>query len=212
MKLSSERQIEEHAAASRRGAIEGTLASSSVALGASYYLQRRFATYRNLPLSIKALGIVLVTAPCFAIQAERRGLEYERSQWEGEALRVMDERALQVQRRWDALGWKERVSDWAGRHEYSIIMGGWAASLGVAGAIISRNRYQTTAQKVVQARMWAQGLTVGLLVIAGALTHSKRLESLEHRGNMDHSWKDILDQQERDRKHGLVPSRGAYVI
>ncbi|MBH0005030.1 HIG1 domain-containing protein, partial [Pseudoalteromonas sp. SWYJZ12] len=32
-----------------------------------------------------------------------------------------------------------------------------------AGAVISRDKYQTTAQKVVQARMWAQGLTIGIL-------------------------------------------------
>ncbi|WP_374939254.1 HIG1 domain-containing protein [Pseudoalteromonas sp. SWYJZ12] len=28
---------------------------------------------------------------------------------------------------------------------------------------MSRDKYQTTAQKVVQARMWAQGLTIGIL-------------------------------------------------
>jgi hypothetical protein len=30
--------------------------------------------------------------------------------------------------------------------------------------------------KIVQARMWAQGLTIGLLIAAGALTGSKREE------------------------------------
>jgi hypothetical protein len=45
--------------------------------------------------------------------------------------------------------------------------------------------------------MWAQGLTIGLLIVAGALTHSRsRLGQHE----VDHSWKDILDQQERDRR------------
>ena len=39
--------------------------------------------------------------------------------------------------------------------------------------LISPRRYQTPAQKIVQARMWAQGLTIGLLIVAGALTHSK---------------------------------------
>jgi hypothetical protein len=77
-------------------------------------------------------------------------------------------------------------------------MGSWATSLGVAAAIISRNkfvlffrlwclagfaefcilRYQTYPQKIVQARMWAQGLTIGLLIVAGALTQTrKKIES-----------------------------------
>lgn len=28
--------------------------------------------------------------------------------------------------------------------------------------------------------MWAQGLTIGVLIAAGALTHSKRAKALEH--------------------------------
>ena len=42
----------------------------------------------------------------------------------------------------------EKINDWSLRHQYTLIMGGWAASLGVAGAIISRNKYQTLPQKV----------------------------------------------------------------
>jgi len=32
---------------------------------------------------LKALGAIIITAPLLAIQAERRGLEYDRSQWYG---------------------------------------------------------------------------------------------------------------------------------
>ena len=38
-------------------------------------------------------------------------------------------------------------------------------------------RHQTSAQKIVQARMWAQALTIGVLVAAGALTHSRRAQA-----------------------------------
>lgn len=56
--------------------------------------------------------------------------------------------------------------------------------------------------------MWAQGLTIGLLIVAGALTHSKRAEAMKHVSfnvigagcadqdnmqlNTDHSWKDLV--------------------
>lgn len=55
----------------------------------------------------------------------------------------------------------------------------------------SVRRHQTTTQKVVQVRMWAQGLTVGLLIGAGILTQSQRKEAAAHRP-VDHSWKDIV--------------------
>jgi len=35
--------------------------------------------------------------------------------------------------------------------------------------------------QVVQARVWAQGLTIGVLLVAGALTHSKRQEAMAYR-------------------------------
>ena len=81
-----------------------------------------------------------------------------------------------------------------------MIVGSWALSLAVAGAIVSQKRYQTVAQKVddpshfmsgklmgsllqiVQARMWAQGLTVGVVIGAGALTHTQRAEAAKHVG------------------------------
>lgn len=61
--------------------MEGTLVSGGAALAASYYLHRNVESYRRLPLSLKALGIIIIVAPCLSIQAERRGLEYERSKW-----------------------------------------------------------------------------------------------------------------------------------
>ncbi|KAF8646377.1 hypothetical protein AX16_007243 [Volvariella volvacea WC 439] len=203
MKFLTDKQLEEHSAASRRGMIEGAIVSGAAAMAGSYYLHRTMPAYRHLPWSLKALGMVIIVAPCVSIQAERRGLEYDRTQWEGEGMRILDEKQLQEERRWQSMSFRDKFEDWADRHQYTIILGGWAASMGIAGAIISRNKYQTTAQKIVQARMWAQGLTIGVLIAAGALTQSKRAEAAKH-VSTDHSWKDLLDQQERDRQQGKV--------
>lgn len=81
MKFADEKQLHEHDNASRRGAIEGALASGAVGVAGSYWAHRRFPAYRQLPLSLKALGIIIVVAPCLSIQAERRGIEYDRTQW-----------------------------------------------------------------------------------------------------------------------------------
>ncbi|KAF8969355.1 hypothetical protein BDZ97DRAFT_1902489 [Flammula alnicola] len=194
-----DRQVQAHAAASRRGAIEGGLASGAVALAGSYWAHKNLAAYRRLPLSLKTLGVIIVVAPCLSIQAERRGLEYERSQWEGEGLRILDQKELEAEKKWDAMSTGQKIGDWSFRHQYSLIMGGWAGSLALAGVIISRNKFQTYPQKVVQARMWAQGLTVALLIAAGALTQTRRA-AMAKEGNADHSWRDVLDQQERDRQ------------
>ncbi|KAF8914295.1 hypothetical protein CPB84DRAFT_1957031 [Gymnopilus junonius] len=199
MKPLTPEQLKAHENWSRRGAIEGGLASGSVALAGSWYAHRHWAAYRKLPISLKCLGVVILVAPMVTIQAERRGLQYDRSQWTGEGLRVMDEKELLRMKEWDAMTASQKVSDWSYRHQYSLIMGSWAASLGLAGLIISRNKYQTYPQKIVQARMWAQGLTIGLIIAAGALTHASRTKQAAE-GLHDHSWMDVIEQQERDRQ------------
>lgn len=47
----------------------------------SYYLSHRWPGWRTLPLSLKALGAAIIIVPAFSIQAERRGLQYDKSQW-----------------------------------------------------------------------------------------------------------------------------------
>lgn len=73
--------LEAQEAASLRGAIEGAVGSTVVVGAGSYYLHRRYPAYRALPLSLKCLGVIILIAPALSIQAERRGIEFERSQW-----------------------------------------------------------------------------------------------------------------------------------
>ncbi|KDR84080.1 hypothetical protein GALMADRAFT_236723 [Galerina marginata CBS 339.88] len=208
MRPLTDKQLQEHDAASRRGALEGVLAGGTVAIAGSLYAQRYWHAYRRLPISLKAFAVVIIVAPAFSIQAERRGVQYERSQWTGEGLRVMDEKELRRMKQWDSMTLGQKIGDWSFRHQYSIIMGSWAASLGLAALIISRNKYQTYPQKIVQARMWAQGLTIGLIMAAGALTHTKRAQMAEA-AQHDHSWMDMLEQQERDRREEAAAAAAA---
>lgn len=48
--------------------------------------------------------------------------------------------------------------------------------------------------------MWAQGLTIGVLIAAGVLTQAQRSQAHENR-QVDHSWKNILEEQERENEH-----------
>ncbi|KAI6121131.1 hypothetical protein F5141DRAFT_1193990 [Pisolithus sp. B1] len=161
-----------------------------------FILNRRWSYYRSLPLSLKALGVVIIVAPCVSIQAERRGLEFDREvNWTGAGRMELDRVASEEEARWSSLSVKDKVADWAARHKYGIICGSWALSLAVAGAIISRDKYQSVPQKVVQARVWAQGLTVGVLLF-----------TFLPKAPVDHSWQALvrgpllLDEQEKERQ------------
>lgn len=57
---------------------------------------------------------------------------------------------------------------WAHENRYSIIFGSWVASMGTAFALVSRSP-MNTAQKLVQARVYAQGLTMAVVIASLAL-------------------------------------------
>lgn len=77
----SPEQLKAHDKASLRGSIEGAVGSGAVAVGVSYWAHRRYPAYRALPLSLKSLAVLIIVVPCLAIQGERRGIEYDKSQW-----------------------------------------------------------------------------------------------------------------------------------
>ncbi|KAI0036035.1 hypothetical protein K488DRAFT_67952 [Vararia minispora EC-137] len=187
-------------AATTRGAIEGALAGLAVSVPASFAMHRYWPAYRQLPIQLKVLGIIIVTAPAYAIQAERRTTQFdEEHNWKGATREILERERSKDDRMLEGLTGIQRIRQWAIQNQYKVILGSWAASMTLASVIIFRDRHQTTSQKIVQARMWAQGLTIGILIGAGILTHSQRLENAKHH-NEDHSWRDLLEAEERARR------------
>ncbi|KAL7282302.1 hypothetical protein PYCCODRAFT_1438735 [Trametes coccinea BRFM310] len=202
MKFATEEELAGHQAATLRGAIEGIAAGLAISLPATWYLNRRWASFRRLPIQLKALGVIMVVGPAYAIQAERRGVEFDKSTWTGAGKAELEREERADEEYWKTLDTKAKFKEWAMRNQYKIILGSWAASMAIAGTIVMRNRYQSTPQKIVQARMWAQGLTIGVLIAAGVLTQTQRAQSHENR-SVDHSWAHILEEQEKEEQEQL---------
>lgn len=80
-------------------------------------------------------------------------------------------------------------------HRYELIVASWAASLGWAWRAVSKDRVMTTAQKAVQARMYAQAITVLLLLSTVALSiHEKDLAHLVPAPKPH--WERVLEEKE----------------
>lgn len=83
-------------------------------------------------------------------------------------------------------------------NRYKVIVGTWAASLGWAWRVVNKDRIMTTAQKAVQARMYAQAITVLLLLSTVALSiHERDVAQLVPAPKPD--WKRILEERENER-------------
>ena len=62
----------------------------------------------------------------------------------------------------------QRLKDWARENRYPIVGASWVASMAIALGLVGRNPYLTTSQKLVQARVYAQGLTLAVLIATAA--------------------------------------------
>jgi hypothetical protein len=62
----------------------------------------------------------------------------------------------------------QRFKDWGRENRYPIVTASWVASMGIALGLVGRNPYLTGAQKLVQARVYAQGLTLAVLIATAA--------------------------------------------
>jgi len=92
----------------------------------------------------------------------------------------------------------EQVSD----NKYKFIMSGWAASMVGSYWLVNRDKFMTKSQKIVQARMYAQGITVILLLASvmlsvGASNNDKSRQGVVELTTADGKpvWEQVVDQE-----------------
>jgi len=96
----------------------------------------------------------------------------------------------------------ERAMEFGKKERYKIVGASWVASMLAAFALVNRNKYLTGAQKLVQARVYAQFLTVGVLVASAAFEISDRnnetgrYETVKYIDPKDPEHKRILERQQ----------------
>jgi hypothetical protein len=129
------------------------------------------------------------------------------------------------------MSWTERAMDFGRKERYKIVGGSWLASMITAFAIVNRNKYLTGPQKLVQARVYAQFLTLGVLVASAAFEisdskndegkfwetvkvidpndpeHKRIIEKKEHKEDWEGQelWRDMVDAEEqriKDKERG----------
>lgn len=66
------------------------------------------------------------------------------------------------------LSLSDRITAFARREKYKIVSATWIASMVGSFVIVGRNPYLSGQQKLVQARVYAQGLTLGVLCASAA--------------------------------------------
>ncbi len=79
-------------------------------------------------------------------------------------------------------------------NRYKIVGVSWVASMAVALTIVGKSPYLSTAQKLVQARVYAQGLTLAVLVATAVF-------EIGDRNNEEGRWETVKYADPNDPEH-----------
>ncbi|KAJ6256533.1 hypothetical protein Dda_8395 [Drechslerella dactyloides] len=155
-----------HYAATIRGGIKGGVAGLGIGIASAFVLNRRSAFFRSLTLPLKTFFVTSSATFALIVAAENASHSYEVSRHADSSYNDENARLLAQSREY--MSSKEKAMDWGREHRYQIVGASWAASMAGSLALVYRDKYLTKAQKLVQARVYAQGLTLLVLLASAA--------------------------------------------
>lgn len=223
MKILTKEEEQAHYDATLKGGLLGGVVGLGVGLGGVYAATVRYPAFRSLTIPLRAFLITSAGTFGAIISADRYSRKFEQGRTGEQSYLDETERARRAVEA--SKSTTERMMDWGRENRYSIVGGSWVASMGIALALVGRDPYLSGAQKLVQARVYAQGLTVAVLIATAAFeisdqrkghgryetrkvldpndpTHKRLIEQEVHKESYagEDQWKDMLEAEERRLK------------
>lgn len=195
MKILTKGEEEAHYDATVKGGLKGIvygLVGGGIVL---WQAQKRYPIVRNLTVPLKAFLVTSSGTFSAILMADRASRGFEKQRDPENLMRDYKDRTARAleEAKINETDW-EKLKDWGRVNRYKIVTGGWAASMITAFAIVNRDRYLSKAQKLVQARVYAQGLTLALLIATAVFETS---DAAQGRGN----WETVKVLDPNDPKH-----------
>ncbi|GAD95049.1 mitochondrial hypoxia responsive domain protein [Paecilomyces variotii No. 5] len=216
MKILTKEEEDAHYSAVLRGGTIGTVAGLIGGWAGVLAATRRYQAFRQLTIPLRAFLVTSTGTFCGIIAADHSSRRFE-------AERNFDQTYLEnreERRRREELSrmtFADRATAWAHEEKYKIIGASWILSIVGSFALVNRNPYLTGQQKIVQARVYAQGLTLAVMCATAAFEiHDQRkgeglLDAARKKGNVpavehheryegEDLWKDMVAAEEQRLK------------
>lgn len=193
MKLLTKQEEQAHYRATVQGGLLGGLTGIAVGVVGVLGASRRYHFVHNLTLPLKAFLVTSAGTFSGIISADHASRAYESAR--NPIDREFKEREVERHRA-DIAGksFTQRAMDFGKKERYKIVGASWVASMATAWALVNRNKYLTGPQKLVQARVYAQFLTLGVLVASAAFEISDSKNDQGH-------WETIKYVDPKDPEH-----------
>lgn len=195
--LSKEEEAAHYNEVVKGGFIGGTL---GLAIGAGGVLaaSRRYPAFRGLTVPFRAFLVTSSATFCAIVNADRYSVKFQRDRDPMRGYQDSSARARELIRENETT--YQRFLSWGRENRYSIVCVSWLASMGIALALVGRAP-MSTAQKLVQARVYAQGLTLAVLIVTAAFEVS---DAKKGSGRWETVM--VLDPNDPEHKH-LIEKR-----
>ncbi|RDA86541.1 hypothetical protein CP532_1925 [Ophiocordyceps camponoti-leonardi (nom. inval.)] len=222
MKVLSKEEEEAHFSTVLNGGLIGGVAGLGLGLGGVLFASRRYPAFRSLTLPFRAFLVTSSTTFGAIVNADRHSTIFQRSQHADSDYRDVSQRAAEMIRENEST--YQRFMSWGKEHRYSIVFASWVVGMAAALAAVGRAP-MTTPQKVVQARVYAQALTLAVLLVSAVFEmsdaqkgsgrwetvlvvdpndpeHKHLIEKRVHREEYEGQdlWKDMVEAEERRLK------------
>lgn len=165
MKILTPEEERAHYNAVLKGGIIGGTAGLALGFGGVIFASRRYPAFKGLTLPFRAFLVTSSGTFGAIVNADRYGTKFQRANDPMSTYQDATKRAHDIAR--ENRSTYESFMDWGRENRYSIVFASWIASMGIALAIVGRAP-MSTSQKVVQARVYAQGLTLAVLIVSAA--------------------------------------------
>ncbi|KAI9669967.1 MAG: hypothetical protein M1831_007003 [Alyxoria varia] len=193
MKILTPEEEQAHQRATYQGGAIGALGGLAVGAAGVYGASARFPAFRHLTVPFRAFLVTASTGFAGIINADRYSRSFEKSRHaDSDFVNTSERAASTLAERQDL---STRAKHWVSEQRYPIVFGSWVLSMALALGIVSRSPHMSASQKLVQARVYAQGLTLAVLVGSFAL-ESNDLRTGKGR------WETVtvLDESDPERK------------
>ncbi|CCD27355.1 Rcf2p NDAI_0K01640 [Naumovozyma dairenensis CBS 421] len=197
MKILSAQEIQEQKYATLRGGLIGAVAGFATSALMFKVLPRKYPKFNisTLPWSVKTAFWISPPTLLTVICAEESSNKYDQLKY-GDS---EDVARLKELRKQSTLS--ERFMDGLFVNKYKIITVGWAASMYGSWVLVNRDKIMNTAQKAVQARMYAQFITVALLLASVGLSmYEEKSHPNKNKMNEKRRWEKALEYAENEER------------
>ncbi|KAK9771062.1 putative HIG1 domain-containing protein [Seiridium cardinale] len=199
MKVVSKDEEQAHYNAVLKGGFVGGSLGFGLGLLGVLGASKRYPAFRGLTLPFRSFLVTSTTTFGAIVNADRWSNDFHKHNNPMNFYKDEATRAMEIAREQESS--LERFQNWGKQNRYSIVFGSWIAAMGLAAGMVGRNKYLSTSQKLVQARVYAQGLTLAVLVATAAFETSDA-----RKGEGRWETVKVLDPNDPEHKH-LIEKR-----